>query len=93
MEKATHTKDAQTEKKQPKSTNCKGPHVGNYEGCPSYKKTGILSTCSGEPKKLCLHLKQNSALPPQPKGDALSFMADQLVKFVSEVLAKLSTAA
>ena len=90
MEKATHTKDAQTEKKQPKSTNCNGPHVANYEGCPACKKTGILSTCSGEPKKLCLHLKQNSALPPQPKGDALSFMADQLVKFVATMAIQIA---
>ena len=38
VEKATHTKDVQTEKKQPKCANCKGPHVANYKGCPAYKK-------------------------------------------------------
>ena len=38
VKKATHTKDAQTEKKQPKCANCKGPHVANYKWCPAYKK-------------------------------------------------------
>ena len=49
MEKATHTKDAQTEKKQPKSTNCKGPHVANNEGCPAYKKKQVF----------CQHVVEN----------------------------------
>ena len=30
-------------------------------------------------------LKQNLALPPQPKGDTFSFSADQLIKFVATV--------
>ena len=30
-------------------------------------------------------LKQNSAPPPQPKGDTFSFTADQLIEFVATV--------
>ena len=35
-------------------------------------------------------LKQNSALPPQPKGDTFSFTADQLVKFVATVAIQIA---
>ena len=34
--------------------------------------------------------KQNSALPPQPKGDTFSFTADQLVKFVATVAIQIT---
>ena len=40
------------EKQQPKSANCRGPHVANHKGCPAYKKTDVPSTCGGQPKKL-----------------------------------------
>ena len=35
-------------------------------------------------------LKQNSALPPQPKSDTFSFTADQLVKFVPTVAIQIA---
>ena len=35
-------------------------------------------------------LKQNSALPPQPKGDTFSFTADQLVKFVATLAIQIA---
>ena len=35
-------------------------------------------------------LKQNLALPPQPKGDTFSFTADQLVKFVATVAIQIA---
>ena len=37
-----------------------------------------------------LPLKQNSAPPPQPKGDIFSFTADQLVKFVATVAIQIA---
>ena len=30
------------EKKQPKCTNSKGPHVASYKGCPAYKKQASI---------------------------------------------------
>ena len=37
-----HTECPNKEKKQPKCTNCKGPHVVSYKGCfLAYNKTGI----------------------------------------------------
>ena len=73
VEKATHTKDAQTEKNQPKCAKCKRPHVANYKGCPAYKKRFSVNMWSTN-KKLCLHFKTNFASPPLP-----------LVKFVATV--------
>ena len=81
VEKAIHSKDAQTEKKQPKCANCKGPHVANYKRCPVYKKQVFRQHVVDNPKSYASILKQNSAVPPQPKGDTFSFTANQLVKF------------
>ena len=51
----------------------------------SLQKTGVPSTCGGQLKNYASILKQNSAPPPQPKGDTFSFTADQLVKFLATV--------
>ena len=90
VEKATHTKDAQTEKKQPKCANCKGPHVANYKGCPAYKKQVFPQHVVGNQKSYASILKQNSAPPPQLKGDIFSFTANQLAKFVATVAIQIA---
>ena len=91
VEKATHTKDAQTEKKkQPKYANCKGPHVANYKGSPAYKKQVFRQHVVDNQKSYASILKQNSALPPQPKCDTFPFTANQLVKFVATVAIQIA---
>ena len=90
VEKATQTKDAQSEKKQPKCANCKGPHVANYKECPAYKKQVFRQNVMDNHKIYASILKQNSAPPPQPKGDTFSFTADQLVKFVATVAIQIA---
>ena len=78
------------EKQQPKCANCKGPHVANYKGCPAYKKQVFRQHVVDNQKSYASILKQNSALPPQPKGDTFSFTADQLVKFVATVAIQIA---
>ena len=78
------------EKKQPKCDNCKGPHVADYKGCPAYKKQVFRQHVVDNQKSYASTLKQNSAQPPQPKGDTLSFTADQLVKFVATVAIQIT---
>ena len=68
------------EKQYPKCANSKGPHVANYKGCPAYKKQVFRQHVVDNQKSYASILKQNSALPPQPKGDTFSFTADQLMK-------------
>ena len=80
----------QRKKEQPKCANCKGPHVANYKGCPAYKKQVFHQHVVDNQKSYVSILKQNSALPPQPKGDTFSFMADQLVKFVATVAIQIA---
>ena len=92
VEKATHTKDAQIEKKSNQSvlTSCKGPHVANYKGCPAYKKQVLSKHVVDNQKSYASILKQNTAPPPQPKGDTFSFTADQLIKFVATVAMQIA---
>ena len=80
----------QRKKEQPKCANCKGPHVANYKGCPAYKKQVFRQHVVDNQKSYASILRQNSALPPQPKGDTFSFMADQLVKFVATVAIQIT---
>ena len=90
VEKVAHTKDAQTEKKQPKCANCNGPHVPNYKLCPAYKNRCSINMWWTTKKGYASILKQNSAPPPQPKGDTFSFTADQLIKFVATVAIQIA---
>ena len=78
------------EKKQPKCANCKGPHVANYKVCPAYKKQVFHQHVVDNQKSYASISKQNSASPPQPKGDTFSFTADQLVKFVATVAIQIA---
>ena len=77
-------------KKQPKCANYKGPHVANYKGCPAYKKQVFRQHVVDNQKSCASISKQNSAPPPQPKGDTFSFTADQLVKFVATVAIQIA---
>ena len=78
------------EKQQPRYANCKGPHVANYKGCPAYKKQVFRQHVVDNQKSYASILKQNLALPPQPKGDTFSFTADQLVKFVAIIAIQIA---
>ena len=78
------------EGKQPKCANCKGPHVANYKGCSAYKKQVFRQHVMDNKKNYASILKQNSAPPPQSKGDTFSFTADQLVKSVATVAIQIA---
>ena len=78
------------EKRQPKCANCNGPHVANYKRCPAYKKQVFRQHVVDNQKSYASILKQNSAPIPQPKGDAFTFTADKLVKFVATVAIQIA---
>ena len=75
VEKATHTKDAQIEKKSNQSVLTVKDHM--------------LLTVKGVQliKNRC---SVNMAPPPQLKGDTFSFTADQLIKFVATVAIQIA---
>ena len=57
VEKATLTKDAQTEKNSnPNVLTVKDHMLQTIKGVQLIK-TGVPSTCGGQPKKLCLHFE------------------------------------
>ena len=82
---SVHKGCSNKERQQPKCANSRGPHVASYKGCLAYKKQAFRQHLVDNQKGYASILKQNSAPPPQPKGDTLSFSADQLIKFVATV--------
>ena len=80
--KTTYIKDAQIKKKSNESVLIV-ELVASYKGCPAYKNQAFRQHVMDNQKSYASILKQNSASPPQPKGDKLSFSADQLIKIVA----------
>ena len=56
----------------------------------SLKKQVFRQHVMDNQKSYASILKQNSAPPPQPKGDTFSFTANQLVKFVVTVASQIA---
>ena len=77
------------ETKQAKCGNCKGPHVASYKGCPAYKKLAFRQHVVDNQKSYASILRQNLA-PPQSQDKAFTFSADQLVKFVANVVIQVA---
>ena len=73
------------ETKQAKCANCKGPHVASYKGCLAYKKQAFRQHVVDNQKSYASILRQNLA-PPQSQDKAFRFSADQLVKFVANMV-------
>ena len=77
------------ETKQAKCANCKGPHVASYKGCPAYKKQAFRQHVVDNQKSYASILRQN-LVPPQSQDKAFTFSADQLVKFVANVVIQVA---
>ena len=77
------------EKKQPQCANCKGPHVPSYKGCPAYKKQAFRHHVVDNQKSYAAILRQTTA-SPQPQGKTFTFSAEQLVKFVVNVVIQVA---
>ena len=91
VEKATLTKDAQTEKNSnPNVLTVKDHMLQTIKGVQLIKKQVFHQHMADNQKSYASILKQNSALPPQPKGDTFSFTADQLVKYVATVAIQIA---
>ena len=70
------------EKKQPKCSNYKGPHVESNKGCPAYKKQAFRQHVVDSQKSYA-QFYAKIWLPHNPK--ASTFSAKQLIKFVANV--------
>ena len=79
-----HKRCLNKEKKQPKCTNCKGPHDASYRRCPADTKQAFRQHVADNQKSYAAILCQNTA-PPQPQDKTFTFSAEQLVKFVANM--------
>ena len=91
VEKATLTKDAQTEKNSnPNVLTVKDHMLQTIKGVQLIKNRCSVNMW-WTTKKICASiLKQNLALPPQPQGATFTFTANQLVKFVAPVAIQIT---
>ena len=77
------------EAKKPKCANCKGPHVASYKGCPEYKKQAFRLHLVNNQKCYAKVVGQNS-LPQSKTQHTFSFTAEQLTKFVANVVIQIA---
>ena len=91
VEKATLTKDAQTEKNSnPNVITVKDHMLQIIKGVQLIKNRCSVNLWWTTKKSYASILKQNSAPTPQPKGDTFTFTADQLVKFVATLAIQIA---
>ena len=85
----SHKECPNREAKKPKCANCKGPRVASYKGCPEYKKQAFRLHVVNNQKSYAKVVGQNSL--PQPKAQqTFSFTAEQLTKFVANVVIQIA---
>ena len=77
------------EARKPKCANCKGSHVASYKGCPEYKKQAFGQHVVNNQKIYAATVSQNAL--PQPKTNkTFTFTAEQLTKFVANVVMQIT---
>ena len=79
----SHKNCPNKEKRKSKCTNCRGPHVANYKGCPAYKDQASRQHVVQKQVSYASTLKQASAPPP---SNTFNFTAEQIVSLVTNVV-------
>ena len=75
------------EKRKPKCTNCRGPHVANYKGCPAYKDQAFRQHVVQKQVLYASILKQASPPPPPPPpSNTFNFTSEQIVSLVANLV-------
>ena len=75
------------EKKSPKFSNCRGPQVDNYRGCPAYKYQAFRQHVVQSQVSYASILKQAS---PPLANNILNFLAKQIVSLVTNVVMQVA---
>ena len=68
---------------------CKGPHVASYKGCPAYKKQAFQQHVVNNQKSYAAAVGQKP-LSTRPTPQTFQFDAEQLTKFVANVVIQLA---
>ena len=82
----SHKNCQNKDQRKPNSTNCRGPHVANYRGCPAYKDQAFRHHIVQTQISYTSTVKQAS--PPSP-NNMLSFTAEQIVSLVTNVVIQI----
>ena len=77
------------ESHKPTCANCNGPHVASYKGCPEYKKQAFRQHVVNNQKTYASVVSQ-SILPQPQKPQTFNFTAEQLTKFVANVVIQIA---
>ena len=77
------------EARKPKCANSKGPHVASYKGCPEYKKQTFRQHVFNNQKSYATVVGQNTLTQPKT-NQTFSFTAEQLTKFVANVVIQIA---
>ena len=74
-------------KKAPKCANCRGPHVANYRGCPTYKDQAFRQHVVQKQISYASIVKQAS---PPPPNNTFNFTAEQIISLVTNVVLQIA---
>ena len=83
----SHKNCPNKEKRKPKCTNCKGPHVANYRGCLAYKDHVFRQHVVQKQVSYASILKQASPAPP---SNTFNFTVEQIVSLVINVVIQIA---
>ena len=78
------------EARKPKCANCKRPHTASYKGCPEYKKQAFRQHVVNNQKTHASTVRQNTLPQPKTSNETFSFTAEQLTKFVVNVVIQIA---
>ena len=77
------------ESRKPTCANCNGSHVASYKGCSEYKKQAFRQHVVNNQKSYASVVSQN-ILPQPQKPQTFNFTAEQLTKFVANVVIQIA---
>ena len=77
------------ESRKPTCANCNGPHVASYKGCPEHKRQAFRQHMVNNRKTYACVVSQN-ILPQPQKPQTFNFTAEQLTKFIGDVVIQIA---
>ena len=83
----SHKNCPNKEKRKPKCSNCRGPHVANYKGCPTYKDQAFRQHVVQRQVSYASILKQAS---PPPPSNTFNFTTERIVSLAPNVVIQVA---
>ena len=84
-----HKRYPNRETRKPKYANCR-PHVASYKECLEYKKQAFRQHVVNNQNTYTSTVSQNTLLQPKTSNESFTFTAEQLTKFVVNVVIQVA---